>query len=237
MTKRKSGDVPLAQREESDNVPTPEVAVTIQTFLDELEQSGRKLKKSSKGHRAVLRATLQTAQRIIVKFSKNETLRKQFVRALEKEAKNDHKKACHSNWSLEVVAKATGASSRQTRKLASKRAGVLEFLRERDVPVKKTAATIKKEGLEKLYAEWCKKKKQRQGAAASNPPSTPDGMVMVALWMKPSERDQLLGQKEGAKLTVLVSRVSESDGDFHVKAVMHADSLGDEADDWEELEG
>jgi hypothetical protein len=236
MTKREIGDAPPAQREESDNVLTPEVTVTIQTFLDELEQSGRKLKKSSKGHRALLRDTLQTAQRIIVKFSKNETLRKQFIRALEKEAKNGRKEAGPSNWSLEVVAKATGASSRQTRKLASKRAGVLEFLRERDVPVKKTAATIKKEGLEKLYAEWCKKKKQRQRAAAGNPPSTPDGRVMVALWMKPSDRDQLLDQKEGAKLTVLVSRVSESDGDFHVKGVVLVDNLGDDADDWEESE-
>jgi hypothetical protein len=226
MTKREIGDAPPAKREESDNVTIPEVIVTIQTFLDELEQSGRKLKKSSKGHRALLRDTLQTAQRIIVKLSKNETLRKQFVRALGKGAKNGRKEAGPFNWSLEVVAKATGASSRQTRKLASKRAGVLEFLRERNVPVKKTAATIKKEGLEKLYSEWCKKKKQRQT----------DGRVMVPFWMKPSDRGQLLSQKEGAKLTVLVSRVSERDGDFHVKGVMLADSLGDDVDDWEELE-
>ncbi|MDA9420635.1 hypothetical protein [Bradyrhizobium sp. CCBAU 53380] len=226
MTKRETGDAPPAQREESDNVTTPEVTVTIQTFLDELEQSGRKLKKSSKGHRALLRDTLQTAQRIIVKFLKNETLRKQFVRALEKEAKNGRREAGPANWSLEVVAKATGASSRQTRKLASKRAGVLEFLRERNVPVKKTAITIKKEGLEKLYSEWCKKKKQRKA----------DEKVKVPFWMKPGDRDQLLGQKEGAKLTVLVSRVSKSDGDFHVKGVMLAHSLGDDVDDWEDLE-
>lgn len=235
MIKREIGDAPPAQREKSDNVPTPET-VTIQTFLDELEQSGRKLKKSSKGHRALLRATLQTAQRIIVKFSKNETLRKQFVRALKKETKKGRKEASPSNWSLEVVAKATGASSRETRKLASKRAGVLEFLRERNVPVKKTAATIKKEGIEKLYSEWCKKKKQRQMAAANKPPSTPDGKVMLALWLEPSDRDQLMDQKEGARLTVLVSRVSESDGDFHVKRVVLVDSLGDEDEDWEESE-
>jgi len=226
MTKREIGDAPPAQREESDNVTTPEVTVTIQTFLDELEQSGRNLKKSSKGHRALLRDTLQTAQRIIVKFAKNETLRKQFVRALEKEAKNGRREAASSNWSLEVVAKATGASSRQTRKLASKRAGVLEFLRERNVPVKKTAITIRKEGLEKLYSEWCKKKKQRKA----------DEKVKVPFWMKPADRDQLLSQKEGAKLTVLVSRVSKSDGDLHVKGVMLAHSLGDDVDDWEDLE-
>jgi hypothetical protein len=153
MTRREIGDASSAQREENDNANTPEITVTIQIFLDELEQSGRKLKKSSNGHRALLRDTLQTAQRSIVRLSKNETLRKEFIRALEKEAKNGRQKVDPSNWCLEVVAKATGASSRQARKLASKRAGVLEFLRERNVPVKKTATTIKKEGLEKLYSE------------------------------------------------------------------------------------
>jgi hypothetical protein len=177
---------------------------------------------------------LETAQRIIVKFLKNEALQKQFVHALKKETKKGRKEASSSNWSLEVVAKATGASSREARKLASKRAGVLEFLRERKVPVKKTAATIKKEGLEKLYSEWCKKKKKM--AAANKPPSSPDGKVMLTFWVEPSDRDLLLDQKQGAKLTVLVSRVSESDGDFQVKGVMLVDSLGDEADDWGESE-
>jgi hypothetical protein len=133
------------------------------------------------------------------------------------------------------VAKATGASSRKARKLASKRAGVLEFLRERNVPVKDTAATLKKEGLEKLYSEWCKKKKEREmPAAASPPPSTPDGKVMLPLWMGHSDHDQLLNQKVGVQLTVLVSRVSEIDGNFQVKRVMVVDGLGEEADDWEE---
>ena len=53
MTKREIRGGPSAQREESDNINTPEVTVTIKTFLEELEQSGRKLKKSSKGHRAL----------------------------------------------------------------------------------------------------------------------------------------------------------------------------------------
>jgi hypothetical protein len=209
---------------------------TIEAFLEELEQSGRQLSKSSKGHRALLRDTLETAQRIIVKFLDNETLQKQFVRAVKKEEKKGRKDSGpFKNWSLEVVAKATGASSRKARKLASKRAGVLEFLRERAVPVKDTAATLKKEGLEKLYSEWCKKKKERETlAAASQPPSGPDGKVMLPLWMMHSDRDQLLNQKVGAKLTVLVSRVSENEGNFQVKRVMVVDGLSEEADDWED---
>jgi hypothetical protein len=101
------------------------------------------------------------------------------------------------------------------------------------VPVKDTAATLKKEGVEKLYREWCKKKKETP-AATGQPPSTPDGKVMLKLWMQHSDRKQLLKQKIGVKLTVLVSRVSESDGDFQVRRVMVVDDLGEQADEWEE---
>ena len=71
---------------------TPKATVTIENFLEELEQSGRKLKKSNKGHRALLRDTLETAQRIIVKLLDSETLQKQFVRAVKKEEKKGRKK-------------------------------------------------------------------------------------------------------------------------------------------------
>ncbi len=213
---------------------------TIKTFLEELEQSGRKLRKSNKGHRALLRDTLETAQRIIVELLDSETLQKQFVRAVKK--KKGRKKL--GPWSLEVVAKATGASSRKARKLASKRAGVLEYLRERGVAVKDTAATVKKEGLEKLYSAWCKKKKEKLADAGNSRHHSSkkdpkrekirnDKEVILPLWMKISEREQLLDQKMGAMLTVLVSRVSEDEGDFKVRRVMVADSLG-EASDWED---
>ena len=42
----------------------PKPNYTIKTFMEELDQSGRKFRKSSTGHRALLRDTLQTAQRI-----------------------------------------------------------------------------------------------------------------------------------------------------------------------------
>lgn len=234
MTNRKTRGAPSSPGKESDKGSTRKATATIENLLEELEQSGRKLRKSSKGHHAVLRDTLETAQRIIVKLLESETLQKRFVRAVMKEKKG-RKKLGPINWSLEVVAKATGASSRKARKLASKRSGVLEFLRERKVPVKDTASTLKKEGLEKLYSEWCKMKKEREmPAAAGKAPSAPDGKVMLPLWMERSDREQLLNQKIGVKLTVLVSRASEGDGDFHVRRVMVVDGLGDEADEWEE---
>src|SRR4051794_17996766 len=173
MTKRKKSGPLSSPRKQSDKVKTPKATITIKSFLEELNNSGCKFRKSNKGHQALLRDTLETAQRIIVKLLDSETLQKQFVRAVKKE-KKVRKKSGPFNWPLEVVAKATGASSRKARKLASKRCGALEFLRERKVPVKDTAATLKKEGLEKLYSEWCKKKKQRK----------PRERVMIPFWMK-----------------------------------------------------
>jgi hypothetical protein len=244
MTKRETRASLSAKRERSDNSNTSdEVTRTIDNFLKELEESGRKVKKANNGHRAMLRESLETAQHIIVKLMRNNELQKQFVRAVQK-AKKGRKSSTNFNWSLEVVAKATGASSSKARKLASKRAGVLEYLRDRGVAANDTAATVKKEGVEKLYSAWCKKKKEAKGDHGDgrrHPPKNHpkseeirnDKEVILPLWMKSSEREQLLDQKLGAMLTVLVSRVSEDEGAFKVKRVMVADSLG-EPSDWDD---
>ena len=50
----------------------------------------------------------------------------------------------------------------------------------------------------------------------------------------PSDRDELLNQKVGVELTVLVSRVSEIEGNFQVKRFMVVDRLGEEDDEWPE---
>src|SRR5258708_17680324 len=127
MTKRKKRGAPSSPRKESGKVNTPKATVTIERFLEELNDSGRKFRKYNKGHQGMLSDTLETAQRISVKLLDSETLQKQFVRAVKKEKKG-RKKSGLFNWRLEVVAKAAGASSRKARKLASKRCGVLEFL-------------------------------------------------------------------------------------------------------------
>jgi hypothetical protein len=205
---------------------------TIQSVVKELERSGRNLSKSGKGHRALLRDTLQTAQRIIVKFLDDEPWQRQFVRAV-KGKKKGNKTSNRSNWCLEVVAKATGASSRKARQLASKRAAVLKLLREQNVPVKDTATTLKKEGLEKLYAGRRKKKKAMPApTAASKSSSTSYQEVSLLLWMERSDRQQLLNKEIGTKFTILVSRVKESDGDFQMKGVMAVNGLGEGAEDW-----
>src|SRR5436190_531450 len=106
MANHKSRRAPSAQSKDSDKMNASKAAVSIETLMEELDQSGRKFKKSTTGHRALLRDSLQTAQRIIVKFLESETLQKQFVRAVKKGEKNGRKKARPVNMPLEVVAKA-----------------------------------------------------------------------------------------------------------------------------------
>src|SRR4051794_32350483 len=52
-----------------------------------------------------------------------------------------------------VMARSMAAIGLKPRKLASKRAIVLNYLRKIGVQVKDTAATVKREGLERLYAK------------------------------------------------------------------------------------
>ncbi|MET4291219.1 hypothetical protein ABIB06_002568 [Bradyrhizobium sp. LB8.2] len=55
MTKRKKSGPPSFPRKQSGKVNTPKATVTIESFLEELNNSGRKLRKSNKGHQALLR--------------------------------------------------------------------------------------------------------------------------------------------------------------------------------------
>jgi hypothetical protein len=219
---------------------------TINHYLDELDEAGRRFKKTEKGHRDQLYSSMQSAQHFIAECRESRALQSQFIRAVQQEKKEGRKRLKPFNLSLEAMARAMGASSRAARKLASKPAGVLELLHERGVDVRDTAATVKKEGLEKLYAKWCKRKKAAKAGAEEGSdgqnPSPPvvdnranhnDKEVVIPLWMRLSERVQLLDQKPGAMLTVLVSRVSEDDGDLKVRRVIVVNNLAD-ADDWRE---
>jgi hypothetical protein len=56
---------------------------TIKSYLEELDQAGRKFKKTLKGHRGQLYSSMQTAQHFIVKCSESKMLNSQFIRAAQ----------------------------------------------------------------------------------------------------------------------------------------------------------
>jgi hypothetical protein len=224
----------------------PQATHTIRSFLNELDLAGRRYKKRLNGHRDQLYSSMQTAQHVIVECLKNEALQSEFVRAVQGEKKKKGgKRLLRFNLSLEAMALSTGASDTQARKIASKRAGVLDLLRERRVRVRDTAETIKKLGIEKLYSEKPKKKSQKEArqreGKAEQTGSSPIGRGLprsglndretyIGFWMKQSDKDQLLESKFDTMLTVLVSRVSEDDGDIQVRRVVSGNHLSD----WED---
>jgi hypothetical protein len=224
---------------------SPKTAHAIRSLLNELDLAGRRYKKRLNGHRDQLYASMQTAQHVIVECLKNKALQSEFVRAVRSEKKKGGKRLLRFNLSLEAMALSTGASDIRTRKIASKRAGVLDLLRERGVTVTDTARTIKKLGIEKLYSEKPKKKSQkelpqREGKAEQTSPSPVgrgsarsglnDRGTSIIFWMKQSDKDQLLESKVDTMLTVFVSRVNEDDGDIRVRRVVSGDHLND----WED---
>ncbi len=135
------------------------------------------------------------------------------------------------------------------RKLASKRAKVLDYLRKIGVKVEDTAATVKKDGLEKLNTKAKEDSGKPKKTTKSRQPDSKvkqtasslvgggapraghnDTEALIAVWMKRSDKDQLIESKFGATFTMLVSRVSEDDGDVQVRLI----APGNHLSDWED---
>jgi hypothetical protein len=220
------------------------VGFTLKTYLSEMEAIKANYQKARRSHREQFRITMEMTQRMIVRFEKREKLRKQFRRAVLSERRENGRRASDTkfNLSLEVAAKTTGAISYKARKIASKQAQALDYLREIEVPVSKTALTIKeKGGIDKILAEATRKKRgdggldKRQngqkgsGDIRSNRTSN-DQEIAVPIWIKMSDRDQIAGRVIGTRFMLTALRVSQPGGDLKISAVDVAD--GDHNDDW-----
>jgi hypothetical protein len=246
MINRKNRHVPSLSKGR-DKANASESAHMIKSLLNELDLAGRKYKKRLNGQRDQLYASMQTAQRAIAECLKNGSSHLQFVRAVRRKEENPRNRSVRFNLSLEAMARSTGAIDTKSRKLASKRAKVLDYLRKIGVQVKDTAATVKREGLESLYAKARKdsgkpkKTRETKTRQVKQTISSPVGRGLpraghndteasMIFWMKQSDRDQLLQSNLKTAFTVLVSRVSEDDGDVQVKLVVPGNHLSD----WED---
>jgi hypothetical protein len=235
MINRRTLHVPARHRKERNKTDAMQVTLTIRNLLNELDLASRRYKQDLNSHREQVYSSMQTAQRVIVECLKNKALHSEFSRAVQGLTEKGKKPTLRFNLSLEAMARSMGASNTKARKLASKRAGVLDLLRERGVKVHDTAKTVKKIGLEKLISERPKKKKTKaQGKLEQTRPVAPrgrnDSEASMLVRMKQSERDRLLEAKFGSMLTVVVSRVKEDDGDIQVRRI----ASGDHLNDWED---
>jgi hypothetical protein len=204
---------------------------TIKTCLAELETIQVDYKKARKGFRDQFRKTMEMTQRMIVRLQKNGKLYARFKRAvLEERSQNGERDSNRKfNLSLEVVVKATGAVSREARKIAWKRARALDYLRDAGVEVAETARAIKvRGGLEKIISEAMRKKRggdPNLGAVAQKvvdsviARATNDREVSVPVWIKLSDRDEIAEQSIGTRFTLTGLRVGQPGGDLRIAAV------------------
>jgi hypothetical protein len=245
MTNHKKRPVPSSSTGQN-KAKSSKLAHTIKSLINELDLAGRKFKKRFKGYRDQVYASMQTAQRVIGECLKSKSVYSELVRAVQPKRKNARSRSARFNLSLEAIARSTGAIDTKSRKLASKRAKVLDYLRKIGVKVEDTATTVKEEGLEDLYAKARKdsgKPKKRTKArqpdskvkqTSSSPVSQGapraghnDTEASMVFWMKESDRDQLWQSKLDTVFTVVVSRVSEDDGDVRVQLVAPGNHLDD----------
>lgn len=117
----------------------------VKCLIKELDLAGRRYKRKHQGHRDQVYASMQTAQRVIAECLKNGDTYTRFLYAVRHKEKNARNRSFIL--SLEAMSRAMGAISTPARKLASKRAKVLDYLRKIGVKVEDTAAAVKKEGL------------------------------------------------------------------------------------------
>ena len=248
MTNRKNRRVSsLGKGRDKENAS--KLAPTIKSLINELDLAGRRYKTRLQGHHDQVYASMQTAQRVIAECQKSKSIYSEFIRAVQGKVKNARSRSVRFNLSLEAMARSTGAIGLKPRKLASKRAKVLDYLRKIGVKVEDTAATVKKDGLEKLNTKAKedsgkpnKTTKSRQlDSKVKQTASSPVGRgaprvghndteALVAFWMKQSDKGQLLESTFGTTFTILVSRVSEDDGDVQVRRI----APGNHLSDWED---
>jgi hypothetical protein len=218
----------------------------VKSLINDLDLAGRKYRQRLQGHHEQVYASMQTAQRAIAECLKSKSVYSEFSRAVQGKEENARSRSRRFNLSLEAMARSMGAFDAKARKLASKRAKVLDYLRKIGVKVNDTAATVKKDGLEKLRTKASNKPKKptksrqrdssaKQTLSPRTGPGAPraghnDTETFMSFYMKRSDKDQLLESRFGAMLTVVVSRVSEDDGDIQVHRVVSGDQLDDFAD-------
>jgi hypothetical protein len=201
---------------------------TVAECNAELGTIRKKYKETKRSFRDEFRMTLQRTQIVLGRVSKSTKLTNAYRSSVLKERKSGRGVSKVAfDLSLEIVSQATGAVGRKARALASKRARVLDYLRELLVPASETAAFIKKEGFENLYNKSVLKKKEaavqckgqnEQATETTNTngrggkkshkakikpnPITNDQTVAVTVMMSLSDRDKIAESKIETDVTL-----------------------------------
>jgi hypothetical protein len=210
---------------------------TIKNIFVELDRIGLRYRKTHAGYRKQVYEFMGDAQRIIVKLHQRDVLRRKFTLRAKKAKRSQDQ--LRFNLSTEVMAMIMGAKSRSARKLASKRGQVLDYLREAGVKVEVTAQQIKSRGgIEKILQDAAKEKsispkadatspappkllrsKEKTSAAHVAPIRSNNQEVIVPVWMRLSDRDEILKSAVGSHIKLSTLRVGQQQADLKVTGI------------------
>lgn len=124
--KRKKRSVPSTSKGR-DKADASKLDATVKSLINDLNLAGRNYTKRLQSHRDQVYDSMQTAQRAIAECLNDRFVHTSFIQALQRKAKSGGGRSF--KLSLEAMALAMGATALRARKLASKRAKVLDFAR------------------------------------------------------------------------------------------------------------
>jgi hypothetical protein len=216
-------------------------AFTAKTCFAELDVVACNFRKSVSGFRIELYAVMAQAQRIIFRLNANKKLRRDFIRSVLKKRKNNGKARRDGesafNLTTEVMAIATGAKSRSARKVAWKRGRVLDYLRESGVKPWKTAPAIRmRGGIEKILKKAVEEdnpqktdviqsallnstRSRETAAPIASPVKSNNQEVIVPVWMRLSDRDQILESLVGSRIRLSALRIGQKQADMKITGI------------------
>jgi hypothetical protein len=222
---------------------------TAKSFFVELEKIRRAYKQKYRGYRDQIYLSLQSSQRLIVELESNTLARSAFLKRVLSKAK---KVEAPISLSTEVVYLAFGAKTRKARQNAWKKAQALDYLRKKDIPVAKTAATLRRlGGIERvaaiarrpraLEAKHTKAEKAHGAPKVKLSAKPNDAEIKVEVWMKLSVRDEIAANPAGSTLELRALRLGQANADLKITKVKRikkggqageADDSNEEWSDW-----
>jgi hypothetical protein len=223
---------------------------TVKSLFSELEMMKSRYAKKCRSFREEIYKTMESSQRLIDILKRDSRLQEEFIKRVARNlTKGGIKREGAINLSTEVVALATGATSRAARQKAWKRGRVLDYLRHHDVSISKTAAKIKAlGGIEKILSKCSEEKqsnelnakKYNSRSSSSNQISRVNNNreISVTVWMRLSDRDEIAELPVGAKVKLSALRVGQKGGDLKITRIKGSKVAGptdaDSDDEWSE---
>lgn len=209
-------------------------------IVAELKIFASQIRRRQKSYREQLYRGMAAVARTKIALEKNRDLQSAVLRRIAA-VKGESDRRPSNDLTLELMVLATGANSRGSRKLASKRARVVEFLLDEGVAPSSVAEEIRRrKGIEAISRDRFRRASTQSGIALQCSSANPelassaqpqrranDSDVLLAVLIAASERDHLLERcPAGAKVKLFGLRVGSGAKDIKIRKAKFVNPAG-----------